>query len=482
MTHQPASRCRYHAEQPAHWHCPSCHLDLCKRCRPHAELLPIEIACPLCRQEMVEIDNPLDLRRELLAGLRRQATPVSIALITTLALAFAIAPAGSAGLLLAIPVLAVFGLWLAMTARHAGENRPTAPTMSNLTDIDELDYGLRTGVFAWPYFALLLLGLWLESAGIVLLSAIVTGVVLPASLMATLVRGKAGAGLTPELPMRIARRLRRSYLALAGLVLACVAAPALTGLALSGVLPAPLLGGVMAPTVAWLLLGCSHLIGVVLYRHRRILDYDAGVDRLDRPARPAAAVYEPALLAADADILLEERRVKAARLHLGEALTQYPDDPDLNQRFDQLVSEVIGPVEFRNHIERRLHRLVSRRQRAAAADLWQRFSPRLGDWLPRNSLTRYQLALELDLRGEHSTAFRLLIKLTRGEPGFDQVAEAWLEAARILDEHLDDPEKARQLRQVVVQRYPDRARKWLARWQQPQARPGPAASAAGQPA
>lgn len=482
MTHQPAPRCRYHAEQHAHWHCPSCQLDLCKRCRPYAELLPIEIACPLCRQDMVEIDNPLDLRRELLDGLRRQATPISIALTATLALVFAIAPPGSAGLLLAVPVLAVFGVWLAMTARHAGENRPAPPAMANITDIDELDYGLRTGMFAWPFFGLFLLGLWLESGALVGLSAIAAGLLMPASLMATLVRGKASAGLAPELPIRIARTLRRSYLALAGLVLACTVVPALAGLALSAVLPATLLGGVLAPAVAWLLLGCSHLVGLVLYRHRRILDYDAGVDRLDRPARPAPAVYEPALLAANADILLRERRVKAARLHLGEALTRYPDDPDLNQRFDQLVSEVIGPREFRNHIERRLHRLASHRQRAAAADLWQRFSPRLGDWLPRNSLTRYQLALELDQRGEHSTAFRLLIKLTRGEPGFDQVAEAWLEAARILDDHLNDPDKARQLRQVVVQRYPDRARKWLARWQRPQSPPGPTASAAGQPA
>jgi hypothetical protein len=196
-----------------------------------------------------------------------------------------------------------------------------------------------------------------------------------------------------------------------------------------------------------------------------MLDYAAGVDPIDRPRRPAAEVYEPALLVADARILLAERRKKSARSHLGESLTRFPDDLELNRLFDELVRESASREEYRNHLERRIRRLIGRGQAVAAAEIWQRNNPYLGNWMPRSSETRYRLALELDQRGEHMVAFRMLIGLSPKNRRFSHLAEAWLEAARILDQHLDDPGKASELRRFVAEHYPERARKWLSKWQ-----------------
>jgi tetratricopeptide (TPR) repeat protein len=174
-------------------------------------------------------------------------------------------------------------------------------------------------------------------------------------------------------------------------------------------------------------------------------------------------VVEPAQLAADAELLLHEQRVHEARQLLGRALTRYPDDRVLSERFDRLVSETATPAEIRSHLERRMQRLIRSGQPAVAAELWQRNRPKLGNWVPRVSQTRYRLALALDDLGEHQTAFRLLIGLPPDDERFSKIAEAWMEAARILEDDLQDSARARELRALVLRRYPERARRWLAR-------------------
>jgi hypothetical protein len=39
-----------------------------------------------------------------------------------------------------------------------------------------------------------------------------------------------------------------------------------------------------------------------------------------------------------------------------------------------------------------------------------------------------------------------------------------MEAARILEQHLDDPARAAELRRIVRERYPEKARKWDGHW------------------
>jgi hypothetical protein len=111
-----------------------------------------------------------------------------------------------------------------------------------------------------------------------------------------------------------------------------------------------------------------------------------------------------------------------------------------------------------------MQRLFRSGSTAAATALWQRYSPQLENWVPRVSETRYRLALELDEAGDHQTAFRLLIGLSPNDSRFRHVAEAWMEAARILEQRLDDPARAAELRRIVRERYPEKARKWDRHW------------------
>lgn len=463
MKHPTPASCRFHPQEAAHWHCEPCRLSLCTSCKPYAEQLPLEVGCPLCGQPMQEENADADGGGPWRMPVKNA---VSLPALVIAACVAAVAIPGFAslpGLLLVLPLGALLLSLMIALARRAGEGHRQPPTAGELFDIDQIEYCLRILPFGLPFAALLLVATAAAPTAIAILAWLLVAAILPAALMAAIIHESPRAALAPSALGRVIEVTRRQYLPIAllaaGAVLVVAGASALAGEAVA-------IRSSMAALAALLSLGLSTRLGTIARLHRRALEYPGGVAAIDRPRKPEPSVYEPALMAADAEVLLHERRTHDARQLLGRALTRFPDDPALNEMFDRLVSETARPAEYRNHLERRMQRLIRAGQVAAATDLWQRNSPRLDNWVPRVSETRYRLALELDELGEHQTAFRLLIGLPPDDGKFSHIAEAWMEAARILEDRLEDPARAQELRRVVQSRFPERARKWRARWQQ----------------
>lgn len=458
MTRTTDRTCHQHPRQHAAWHCPGCKLDLCTECKPYAERLPIAVDCPLCAGSMHEHRPPYRPWPSIGRLFSSPAVWTSLTVTALLALVTWMLAPGLPRVAVTLPLLAVLLTWLGIVARAAAEGRALPAGRRALLDPDELEHGLRTLGLLLPFAILLGAALAAGGLGWPALAAAALAAVAPGSLAAFLLKDRIAAAMHPDSIRGVAAVTAGDYLP-AALATALAAAFALPATALPAGSP---VAAASAFVGGWLALAAAVLAAGMLRRHRRRLDYHGGVPAIDRPKPIPPAVYEPALLAADADTLRAHGKARAARLHLGEALSRYPDDPKLNRRFDDLVHDCARQGEFRNHLARRLKRLVANGQFAPAADLWQRYSPELGDWMPRDAHTRYQLALELDQRGEHDTAFRALIGLSPKMPRFDKAGDAWLEAARILADHLDDIDKARELSRVVADRDPPAARRWRA--------------------
>lgn len=464
MKHPSPTSCRFHAGQASRWYCEPCQLPLCTSCKPYAERLPIEVDCPLCGKTMQD-----QLAGAESAGLGRMAlqNAASLPALVIAACAAAIAALGFGslpGLILTLPLGATLLSLMIVLARRAGEGQPQPPTIRELFDIDQIEYCLRILPFGLPFAVVLIAASAATSPLLATLAWLVVAAVLPAALTAAIVFESPRAGLSPSALARVFEVTGQQYIPIALVSVAAVIVVAIASNFAGSAAPA--VRGSLALVATLLALGLSSRLGTIARIHRRMLEYPAGVAAIDRPRKPEPSTYEPALMAADAEVLLLEKRTHEARQLLGRALTRYPDEPGLNALFDQLVAETARPAEYRNHLERRMQRLIRAGQVAAATELWQRNSPRLDNWTPRVSETRYRLALELDELGEHQAAFRLLISLPPEDGKFARIAEAWLEAARILEDRLDDPARARELRQIVQLRFPERARKWRARWRQ----------------
>lgn len=462
MTHPNTSHCRYHSEKSARWYCKPCRLPLCTSCKPYAEQLPLQVKCPLCGQALQERTEATDPLEPLRTAARNALSPPLLAIAACFGLVGALGFGSLAGTLLALPVGAALLYCMIMLTRRAGEGHDEPPSLRQLVDIEQIEYGLQLLPIGLVFAALFGIALVKPSSPLALLLIVAAAGSLPIVQLSAIVFESPGKAFNPACVSRVLDAAK-GPLALVSLLFV-LAASALTAVSSLSGTGATIACAMLAFAAGTLALGLSTQLGAIARAHRRVLEYPAGVAPIDRPRPPEPATYEPAQFAADADILKRENRLQEARQLLGSALTRYPDDRTLSARFDQLIYETAKPDEFRSHLERRMQRLVRNGQTAAAAELWQRYSPRLDDWVPRLSDTRYRLALELDLLGDHQTAFRLLMTLPPDERKFRRIAEAWMEAARILEERLDDRKRAAELRRVARERFPERAREWLQCW------------------
>lgn len=462
MKHPTPSSCRYHSQRSIHWYCESCLLPLCTSCKPYAEQLPMEVGCPLCGKAMQERAAGVDQADPIEIPGKNATCPPALVIAALAATVGTVGFDSLPGLVLALPLGVLLFYMMVILTRRAGEGLAHPPSLGNLIDIDQIEYGCRILTFGLPFILLLLITMAATSTALATLTWLAAAAVLPAALMTAIVFESPRAAFNPASVAHVVGVTKRELVKLSLLAMATVIAGAgVIALAGDG---AVFVRGPLAFIATMLALGISARVGMIARTHRRRLDYPAGVARIDRPRRPEPALYEPALMAADAEVLLRENHLHEARQLLGTALTRYPDEPALNALFDQLVWETAGPDEYRNHLERRMQRLIRGGQVAAATELWQRNSPSLDNWVPRLSETRYRLALELDELGDHQIACRLLLSLPQDDRKFFHIAEAWMEAARILEERLGDAPRARELRHFVQQRFPDSAERWLAQW------------------
>lgn len=451
MNQHPEPSCRYHGETQGHWYCGACHLSLCTDCKPFAERLPDDVPCPLCGENMSEPGAgqrlpTADKQHPLGVHYSVWATTATLALIA------ALVPWPLPGLIAAVP--AGFFLLAEMTliARSAGEAWSDRRILPQLLVYEQLEFVLQSLGFALPFIAAWLIALGAQSVVLMFLVMSVATVLLPATLISTLVAGGAWDGLRPNRFLAVMRTLGRAYV---GLV-AATAAPMfliwVAAIGLRSIIPLPVLASILAVAGSLYALIWSQRIGALTYRNRRVLEYPAGVAAIDRPKRPSADQYEPAQLLADADTLIAEGRAGQARTFLAEALTRYPDQRALNDRFERLLRDTADAKTRERYLERRMQRLFKAGQSGAAAQLWQRNSPSLNNWLPRLPATRYRLALELEHLEDYQTAFRLLVSLPLKGRGIGTPGAAWLAAAAILESHLGDPEGAKRLRLAVTER------------------------------
>ncbi len=453
--------CRYHQPEPGKWHCTHCNLALCKECKPMADHLPHDVPCPLCRAPMVDLDAGPPFWRHWHELLRYPIERTALIVIAASGLAQLLTPAGLPTLLAGVPVLALFLYYVAVVIDCSACGSISPPGTAELTDRTRIDARMqwvKTGfIYAGALLAAVLSGSPLVLAVVVLLAAMT----FPASVMAVAIDEQFQAAFDYRRLTAIAKRLGMDYNLLAAVTLAVAALPALL-LYLPGLLlPAFIHAALLTVLYAWACLSLAHAVGRVLFQYRRELEFAAGVDPIDRPLPPKPAVYEPALALADARVQMAEHRTDHARVTIGEALTRYSRNHDLNRCFEELLAAKGEVNELKNHVERVLHRKVTDGDAAGAVDHWLHHRDSLDGWEPRNSATRHRMALELEKRGEHRMAVRLLLALPRMDPRYGRLPEACLDAARMLEEHFADHTSAEPLRRFVQTRYPGRAATWF---------------------
>jgi len=372
-----------------------------------------------------------------------------------------VTPAGLSTLLAGLPVLAIFLYYVAVIIDRSACGSNAAPDTADLADRSRIDARLEWVKTGFVYAGALLAAGMSGSPLILAVAILLAAMALPASLMAVAMDGKFKAAFDYPRLTTIARRLGMDYNLLAAAALVVGATPAVVFHLPGLLLPTFVHATLLTLVYGWACLSLAHAVGRELFRYRRELEFGAGEDPIDRPLPPKPAVHEPVQALADARVQMAEQRSDQARVTIGEALTRYPRNRELNRRFEKLLAAEGRITELKNHVERVLHRKVADGDVAGAVDHWQQHRDSLDGWEPRISATRHRMALELEARGDHRTAVRLLLSLPKTDPRYGRLPEACLDAARMLEEHFADQAAAEPLRQFVQQRFPARAATWF---------------------
>ena len=461
MDHSDRTQCRYHQRNRARWQCSACDLSLCTDCKPLAERLPHDALCPLCRSSMADLEVGAPFWRKWQDLLRYPAEPGSLIVAGVLSLIILLTPAGLVTLFVGLPLLVVFLYWSSVVfhCTACGYNAPPDP--STLFNKNQLDDSMDFSKIGLVYAAAIFAGYMSGSGVILAVILLLASMAFPASIMAMAIDEDFSPAFDYRRLSEVARRLGSDYNWLAAATLLIAAAPAIFMYLPGLILPGFIHAGLLTLLYAYGGLVLAHTIGSVLYQHRRVLKFAAGIEKIDRPTPPKPAVYEPIQALADARVQLAEGKGDHARMTIGEALTQYPRNSELNRRFEGLLKDSGNLTELQNHLERVLRRKVADKDVPGAVDHWLLHRQTLGKWLPRVSRTRHRMALELESRGDHRTAVRLLLTLPKTDRRYPQLPEACLEAARMLEEHFNDTASAEPLRKFVRNRYPERAAEWF---------------------
>lgn len=446
------THCKYHPLEPAAWHCAGCRLDLCGGCSPE---LPGADAhsCPLCSAELTHLGAansaaPFWTRLGEFFNYPLQAAPMVFMALSVLV------PV----LLPSEGVLALVGgvLLLLLQIRYGfaalertAQGRMTPPPLSELLKTEHLGLGFKMfGVILVAIVANAFVGRYSAVLGVACL--LLTVVAVPASLMILAIDKDINSAASPRLLYGLISRIGIVPYGLLCLFLFLVLLCLVTAVRLLADIMSP---AVLAPVIGvagnYYTLVMMHMMGYVLFQYQAELGFAAAMEEGHRPRRPRRV--DPQQL--QFEILLKEGQYARALAQLRSEITRRPDHVLAHERHFQLASALNEEDALRWQASGYFKALMLSGREMQLASLLKNYLARYPGFTPDDPDVRYELAQALQQAGEPKLAVHVLNGLHKDSPHYPRLVEAYLLAARVLNEQLALPQKAAALIQFLEGRF-----------------------------
>ncbi len=274
-------------------------------------------------------------------------------------------------------------------------------------------------------------------------------VIQPAIIITLALERSLAAAVNPAQFGRIALEIGWPYLAVVGMVLLLSSAPGtVVGFVAQNM---AFTGQIFVATAAqcFFLYVSMHLMGYLIYQYH---------DRVG---------FEPEALAGDDDdewgpILaplrqeLDEGRYDDAADRLWTLAREYPDHSIwLRQQRHKALKLTSKERDFVDNGGKLLGQLIDQNRLRDATEIYIDLTEHDSRLRPEREKDYEPLMAMLVQRGEYRRAVRMANGFHRDFPESSSVPPLYLELARVLWEYLDQPDKARQVAQFLVEKYPD---------------------------
>lgn len=450
MTHY----CKYHPLESAGWHCVRCHIELCDNCSPE---LPGESAgtphyCPLCNGELSNMGaahSAPPFWQNLTSFLQY---PFSMLGLCLLALAFVLPLVVRDQMILIGARVVLLGLlmkyaYTALEYNAGGRIEPITP--QELGQAENTDFAIKLTV---------LTGVLLGAVGYVYLKSTFHGsllaavllLVYPAMVMAAAIDKNLASATNVEQLKAVLAGVGPSYGALVLMLLALLGAMQSFVSLFADILPSYISQGFALTAYSYELIVLMTVTGYVLFQYQEPLHFTPsyGQERVrksrQRQGDNASAQF---------DILLKEGNYARAAGVLRNETTKKGATLTAHDRYHRLLWALNDEAALNQHASPYFKVLLESNRDMQALSLMRTYLSRNSSFRPEDPDVCFDLAEAFINMKEYKMAVHVLSGLHKDAPHYARLPDAYLMAARVLNEQLGLPQKALALIQYLEGRF-----------------------------
>ena len=453
--------CKYHTDIPARWACRNCQINYCKVCikddgqgrDPH---------CPVCRQQLDSLGSAnlvtpfwQRLGNFFLYPLEPQAT-LFLVVLTVLTLMLS---GGLIGFLLYLVISIVFikYCYAVLEDTALGHLKPMPISKGLINDEMELPFKqfiMLAAIFAGNAAVLKHLGVFMF-----FISISITYLALPANIMVLAMEHSLFAALNPVIVFSVIRRIGAPYFLLYFFMFMLSVASATMMDILVAMFNIQIAYALTIFTSMYFTVVTFHLMGYTLYQYHDELGYkiDLEADEFDDKQKAIQASVNPELR--ETEILIQEGNLEEATKRIEAYIHQNPADDDAISRYIKLLSLTDNTEKLIRQGQKYISTCLTQNKPSQALTAFLLIFEKDKSFRPANANERHEIARLLMKGGHGKAAISLLNNLHNEFPTYEDIPAAYLLAAQILCEQLNNDTKAKTVLQFILKNYPDSHKK-----------------------
>lgn len=466
--------CKYHYDLPARWSCETCQIDFCTNCVNLNEQQTTP-ACVMCGKPLnvVGAENvvvPFWQRLHLFFMYPFNSVPLGIIFL----LAVVIAALGNTlfGIITIILSLLIFMkyAYVVLDDTSHGYLLPRAFVSEMITEDLELPFKHILNIFliiALNYTAYnYSVELKYEYLFQVVLS--ITLFLLPASVMILATKRSFVSAFNLKLYFSIVKNIGAAYILLYIFVVMMLSSASAAIYYLYPLIPEGFLLTVSSLIAMYFVLSIFNMLGYALYQyHEKIgLGVDVEVSSSQR-ANEDVGEFElrmPAMV--DVEILIQEGEYKRAMARLEEQISSEPSDMHARGYYQKLLHVLGNDAAAKEHCASFVGRLMAEKKMTQAMKVFSACYKEDEKVTLTKPAERLEMAYLYNANGDYRLAMHLLNNLHKEHPSYSEIPEAYLLAAKMMSDKLNQHDKAIKTLSFVVNKYPhnkgvDDAREYL---------------------
>ena len=279
---------------------------------------------------------------------------------------------------------------------------------------------------------------------------------LPASVMLLASRRSFTSAFNPALYFKVVKSVGVAYLLLYVFVLMMLSSATAAIYYLHPFIPDGFHLTINALISMFFLLSIFNMLGYVLYQYHEKIGFGVDIEvSSSQRTNEELGDFElrmPAMV--DIEILVQEGEYTKAKLQLEKQIASEPSDMHVRGYYQKLL-HVLGDVEgAKVHCANFVARLMAEKKMTQAMKIFSACYKEDSEVTLSKPVQRLELAYLYHNNGEYRMAMHLLHNLHIDHPSYSEIPEAYLLAAKIMSDKLDQHDKAIRILQFVLEKYP----------------------------